>query len=204
MHSVGARYDRISRYYDTAYGWALARGSRVLVELRPLGADERVLEVGAGTGFALPHYPPGSRVTAVDLTPAMLEVAARKRLPRSRAAVDLVTMDAHDLGFADHVFDVVLFPHSLGVMDDPPRVIAEVARVTRADAELRILHTFEWSLPVLRQIEGALYDAFEHRLGWGRPLKREQTVAWCRKAGFDLVGQHRLGWKTILLFRKSF
>ena len=203
MKKVRERYRHIARYYDVVYRPLLAHGSRVLVGLRRLEAHERVLEVGVGTGFTLAHYPKGVEVHAIDVCPEMIAVAARKRLRRARARVALHTMDAHDLAFRDRSFDVLLFPHSLGLMEDPARVLAEVARVARNGAELRILHTFEWTNPLLHRFETALYDAFEDRLGWGRPLNLAQLRAWADKCGFELAEQRRLGWKLIVVFRKQ-
>ena len=202
MKRVRERYRQVARYYDLVYKLALAHGSRVLVGLRPPERHERVLEIGVGTGFSLAHYPSGVEVAAIDLCPEMLAVASRKRLRGARARVNLLTMDAHDLAFRDGTFDVMLFPHSLGLMEDPRRVLAEVSRVARNGAELRILHTFEWTNKALRRIETGLYDAFEDRLGWGRPLNLERTCEWCAKHGFELVLTRRFGWKTILVFRK--
>jgi phosphatidylethanolamine/phosphatidyl-N-methylethanolamine N-methyltransferase len=202
MKKVREQYRHIAAYYDVVYKMAFAHGSRVLVKLRPLAGHERVLEVGVGTGFTLPHYPAGAAVTGIDICPEMLAVARRKRLPTTRAKVELLTMDAHDLAFRDRSFDVMLFPHSLGLMEDPARVLAEVARVARNGAELRILHTFEWSTPVLGQVETALYDAFEDRLGWGRPLNLKKVAEHCAKNGFELTFTRRLGWKLIAVFRK--
>jgi phosphatidylethanolamine/phosphatidyl-N-methylethanolamine N-methyltransferase len=199
---LGQRYRHIARYYDLVYGAFLGHGSRVLVHVRPPERHERVLEIGVGTGFSLPHYPEGVEVAGIDVCPEMIAVARRKRLPRARARVSLFTMDAHDLAFRSQTFDLVLLPHSLGLMDDPPRVLAEVARVARNGAELRILHTFEWRPRLLRRIETALYDAFEVRQGWGRPLNFARTTAWCAKNGFELVWHRRLAWKRILVFRK--
>ena len=199
---VRDRYRHIASYYDLVYKAALAHGSKVLVGSRRIEPHQRVLEIGVGTGFTLPHYPPGVEVTAIDICPEMIAVAKRKRLGPARARVRLLAMDAHDLAFKDGTFDVMLFPHSLGLMEDPKRVLAEVARVARNGAELRILHTFEWRTPVLERFETALYDAFEDRLGWGRPLNLEKVRAWAAKNGFELDHTRRLGWKTIALFRK--
>ena len=203
MHKTRERYRQIAHYYDYAYRLLLSHGSRVLVGLRKVEPHERVLEVGVGTGFSIPHYPANVEVAAIDLCPEMIAVAARKRLPRAHARVSLLAMDAHDLAFRDNSFDVLLFPHSLGVMEDPQRVLSEIARVARNGAELRILHTFEWSNATLKRFETWLYDFGEERLGWGRPLNLHKTTAWCEKQGFELAFRRRLGWKTIMVFRKK-
>lgn len=202
MIAVRERYRHIARYYDRVYRVAFGRGSGVLLRMRVPQAGERVLEVGTGTGFSYRYYPPDVDVTAIDLCPEMLAIAAKKT-SRARARVRVAVMDAHALALRDAVFDIVLFPHSLGLMHDPASALSEVARVTRAGAELRILHTFVWRNPWLRRIEMALYDRFEESLGWGRPLEFERTIAWCRKNGFELERRRRLGWKTILCFRRS-
>ena len=203
MKKVREKYQHIARYYDLAYRPFLAQGSRVLVGLRPLAAHERVLEVGVGTGYTLRHYPAGQSVTSIDLCPEMIAVARTKRLAASRAQVRLLTMDAHDLAFRDRSFDVFLFPHSFGLMEDPGRVLAEVARVARNGAELRILHTFEWGNPLLRRFETALYDIGEERLGWGRPLDFARVSKQCSKYGFEPVVRQRVGWKSIAVFRRD-
>jgi ubiquinone/menaquinone biosynthesis C-methylase UbiE len=64
-------YDRMERMADRRYHpwgerlWSLVIGSKVL-------------EVGVGTGKNMSYYPKGLQVTAIDLTPGMLE-RARKR-----------------------------------------------------------------------------------------------------------------------------
>jgi SAM-dependent methyltransferase len=41
-------------------------------------ATGEVLEVAIGTGRNLPYYPPGIRLTGVDFSPAMLQLASRQ------------------------------------------------------------------------------------------------------------------------------
>src|SRR5262245_14365548 len=60
-----ALYGRLAPVYDFVYGAALQPGrKRALVRLSA-APEERILEVGAGTGWALRLYPPAARVTAV-------------------------------------------------------------------------------------------------------------------------------------------
>lgn len=56
-----------------------------IVRLAGIRAGERVLDAGSGTGALLPHLlATGARVTALDLTPAMLAVAEARFAGRAR------------------------------------------------------------------------------------------------------------------------
>ncbi|MFC7273034.1 class I SAM-dependent methyltransferase [Paractinoplanes rhizophilus] len=96
--------------------WELGNYARVAELITDMGRDlvaaaelrpgDRVLDVAAGTGnVAVPAARAGAEVTAVDITPELLDAGRR-------AAGDLpikwVEGDATDLPFADGEFDVVL------------------------------------------------------------------------------------------------
>jgi len=72
------RYDRIAPIYD-ALEWAMelrfAGWRRALWSRVPGG---RVLEVGVGTGKNLRYHPPGSAVTAIELSTGMLARGQRR------------------------------------------------------------------------------------------------------------------------------
>jgi phosphatidylethanolamine/phosphatidyl-N-methylethanolamine N-methyltransferase len=62
------------------------------------------LDAGVGTGRNFPFYPPGSTVVGIDISPAMLARAERRR--KSVAAeIELRQMDVTRLDFADQTFD---------------------------------------------------------------------------------------------------
>ena len=72
------------------------------------------LEVAIGTGLNLPHYPPGSRLVGLDLTPEMMSFA-RRRSSELGLVVPLTLGDAQQLPFADETFDSVVCTYvSLG------------------------------------------------------------------------------------------
>jgi SAM-dependent methyltransferase len=47
-------------------------------------AEGEVLEIALGTGRNLPFYPDGVRLTGVELSPAMLEIAARRAVAEAK------------------------------------------------------------------------------------------------------------------------
>jgi len=67
----------------------------------------KILEVACGTGLNIPLFPKGSDITAVDLSPNMLEVAHKNAIQYG-LNVNLAVMDAEHLEFADGSFDTVV------------------------------------------------------------------------------------------------
>ena len=125
------RYDHETSYYDR-----LLLGDR---RLRLCGrARGSVLEVAIGTGRNLPHYPPGIRLTGIDVTPAMLSVA-RHRAREIGMPVYLIRGDAQALPIADATFDTVVCTLALNAIPDDRAAIAEMYRVLRPAGELLLL-----------------------------------------------------------------
>jgi SAM-dependent methyltransferase len=118
---------------DPAYAAAVAK-----VGLRP---GQTALDVGCGTGRALPHLRaavgPSGHVLGFDLTPEMLAIA--RRHGRHAHALLAVT-DARRLplptGGVDGGFAAGLLPH----LPDPGRGLAELARVVRLGGRLVLFH----------------------------------------------------------------
>src|SRR3712207_6166333 len=78
--------------------WLLPLGPR-LVEAAGITADQRVLDIAAGTGNAsLPAAARGAQVTASDLTPDLLE-AGRRRAEAEGLQLEWTEADAEHLPF---------------------------------------------------------------------------------------------------------
>ncbi|SCG34262.1 class I SAM-dependent methyltransferase [Micromonospora coxensis] len=88
------------------------------------------LEVAVGTGRNLPYYAADVRLTGVDLSPRMLEIARRRAAELGRE-VDLRLGTAHRLEFPDASFDSVVCTLSLCAIPDDQRAVAEMIRVLR-------------------------------------------------------------------------
>src|SRR5215212_6980075 len=97
-----------------------------------------VLEVAVGTGRNLPFYPPQIRLTGIELSPAMLQIA-RERAAALGRRVDFSPGDAQDLAFPDAAFDTVVCTLSLCGIPDDRRAIAEMKRVLRRGGRLLLL-----------------------------------------------------------------
>ncbi len=128
-------YDSVVRFLR----WSRRR-SLALLEFE---AGDSVLLVGCGTGADFEFIPRDVEVTAVDLTPAMLQRAAAKVGDRH---IRLLEMDAMDLRFPDNAFDKTILHLILAVVPDPVRTLQEAERVTKPNGLLVVLDKF-WNQP---------------------------------------------------------
>ncbi len=91
----------------------------------------RVLEVGTGPGFfAIILCELGYNVTAIDLTPAMLQ-EARKNAGAYAGEIVFSKMNAEALTFADNSFDAVVSRNLTWNLPHPGKAYAEWARVLK-------------------------------------------------------------------------
>ena len=101
-------------------------------------ARGRVLEVAVGTGKNLPYYPADCKITAVDATPAMLDIARRRARNLGRQVTFLV-MDAEALTFPDRHFDTVVSTMSVCTFPHPADALREMGRVYRRDGRTLLM-----------------------------------------------------------------
>jgi ubiquinone/menaquinone biosynthesis C-methylase UbiE len=136
------RYDRDMRLFERL----LLAGGREWVCAQARGD---VLEVAVGTGRNLPFYPPGTRLTGVDLSPGMLALAHQRSVDLG-VPIELREADAQALPFADASFDTVVSTLSLCSVPDDRAAIAEMHRVLRPGGRLLLLDHVAAPNPVLR------------------------------------------------------
>jgi ubiquinone/menaquinone biosynthesis C-methylase UbiE len=109
----------------------LLPASAAVVEAAAIGPGEEVLDVAAGTGnLAVLAARAGARVTATDLTPALIELG-RARTSAEELEVTWQEADAEALPFVDESFDCVASVFGAIFAPRPERVAAELFRVAR-------------------------------------------------------------------------
>lgn len=179
-----ARYRRIAPFYDLL-DLPFEHGRYRL--LRPLlfaGLSGRILDAGVGTGRNFPYYPPGATVVGIDLSPAMLARAERRR-HQARAAIELREMDVTHLDFADESFDSAVASFLFCVLPDEFQVEAlrNLARVVRPGGSIRLM---EYVRPrhFRRRVVSKLWEPWI-RWAYGASFDR-RTEQHIREAGLAI------------------
>ncbi|MGE0710107.1 MAG: class I SAM-dependent methyltransferase [Planctomycetota bacterium] len=116
--------------YDLCLGRAEAAGlaawrADLLAQL-----EGRVLELGAGTGLNLAHYPAELELVLSEPDPHM-RARLEGRLESAAQAAELSPAGAEALPFPDQSFDAVVGTLVLCTIPDPQAALREVARVLR-------------------------------------------------------------------------
>lgn len=195
------RYGSLTaRTYDLLSGEPVyAVGRRLAIPALQLRHGQRVLDAGCGTGLNLPTLLRGvgatGQVVGLDLSPAMLEQAARRRTPSPRSGqLRLVQGDMADRAAVQdaadgHLFDAVILTYTLSLTPDPHQAWRSITTVLRPGARVAVVDMARpsgraaWASPLARLacwLGGADIDAHpwtvvEPELGGVR--------SWSRRGG---------------------
>lgn len=184
-----SRYQRISPFYDTMEIMSERSFRPWRERLWSMVEGPQVLEVGVGTGKNIPFYPSGMEITAIDLTPGMLEKAL-KRASKLNLDVDLHLGDAQMMVFPDASFDTVVATCVFCSVPDPILGMREVLRVLKPGGQVLLLEHVRSEQAFL----GALMDTVNPlvvRLV-GANINR-RTVENVRRAGLTVESVEDLG-----------
>lgn len=186
----------VARAYASGFSRAADMVAPELAARVGAGPGRHVLDLCCGQGnVAAALLAAGAEVTGLDFSTAMLEIA-RERAPGAR----LVLGDAMALAIASASFDAVTIGFGLPHVPDPPRVLAEAARVLRPGGRLACS---VWCGP---ETDSAMTYVFEAIMEFGDPAIRlppgpgasdyaDPDIAFpaLRKAGFHELQRHVVG-----------
>jgi ubiquinone/menaquinone biosynthesis C-methylase UbiE len=156
-------------------------------------ATGRVLELGAGTGLNLPHYPDNlEELVLTEPSPPMVGRLER-RAKKAGIPTSVMAADAERLPFEDDSFDTVVSTLVLCTVDDPHQAIKEIARVLRPGGELLFLEHVRSDSPRLARWQDRLHrpwQAFAAGCNANRP-----TVDMLRESSLRVEEVEHDRWK---------
>jgi SAM-dependent methyltransferase len=126
--------------YDAVVPFMFAPWAEALLDEVGVAPGDSVLDVATGPGtvarLAAQRAGPGGRVTACDLSPAMLAVAATKPELEGAAPVTYLECSAEALDVADMAFDIVVCQQGLQFFSDRHAALTEMRRAIRPDGRI--------------------------------------------------------------------
>lgn len=175
-------YDLVGRVFDDS-----RQRSVESLEIHP---GDKVLIIGAGTGLDLPYLPADCEITAIDLTPSMLEKLG-KRANSLGLKVEARVMDGQSLSFDPATFDKVILHLILAVIPDPYSCIREAYRVLKPGGEAVVFDKF---VPTGKKISWRrrFSNFFANIIASDLTRYLEDILD---KSGFRVISDQPAGWK---------
>ena len=184
-----ARYQRLSRMYDLMETLPERRFHPWRQKLWVLARGPRVIEIGVGTGKNMPFWPGDARMTAIDLTPGMLE-RARRRAQELNLKADLRLGDVQALDFPDSSFDAAVATFVFCSVPDPVLGLRELKRVVKMGGYIVLLEHVRSPNAVIGRLMDLLNPLVVRMMGAN--INR-RTVENVQKAGLVVEQVENLG-----------
>lgn len=177
-----AKWDKLAPRFDTMASagaekrWAPDKGGLFA------GMEGKVLFLALGTGLDIPFFPKGLSITALDISPKMIE-HAQERIAAYDGTIETHVMDVHDMAFPDDSFDMVVTSCTFCSVPRPIEGLKALRRVLKPGGKLLMFeHTGSRWYPFRYMMN--LMTLITRRIG---PDMNRPTVANVRAAGFQVT-----------------
>ncbi|TWU55131.1 class I SAM-dependent methyltransferase [Rubripirellula reticaptiva] len=157
--------------------WPAVAKRRITAAIKAMNfpANSKVLEVGVGTGMSLESYPTNISVTGVDLSEAMLAEADQLIDENQWHHINVRPMNAEELTFDDSSFDIVTSFHTISVVSQPQRMMAEIVRVCKPGGRILMINHFRSDNPLIARVVDSAGNITK-RLGWRTDIELDEVV----------------------------
>jgi SAM-dependent methyltransferase len=172
----GALYDRIMRRGEER---SMGRRRGELVA----NARGRTLEIGAGTGANIPHYPDDVEELILAEPFEPMRRRLERKLDESGRSARTLDASAETIPLETQSLDTVVSTLVLCTVDFPDRALAEVARVLRPGGQLLFIEHVRSHSPRVARWQDRLETPWRH-FGAGCRCNRD-TIASITAAGFS-------------------
>ena len=101
--------------------------------------DEKIIDIGCGTGLQIPYYPDENQVYCVDINKGPLKRAKRKAKKLGKNNIEFSIGDATDLEFERDSFDIAILVHALSTIPGSRYVMNQTIKVVKHGGRIGIL-----------------------------------------------------------------
>jgi ubiquinone/menaquinone biosynthesis C-methylase UbiE len=142
----------------------------------------KILFLALGTGLDIETFPPGQDITAIDISPKMLE-QAQPRIAAYDGTIEASVMDVHDMSFADNSFDQIFTSCTFCSVPNPVEGLKSLYRVLKPGGEIFMFeHTGSRYYPFKPMMD--VMTLLSRKFG---PDMNRPTVDNVKAAGFEVL-----------------
>ncbi len=177
-----AKWDKLAPRFDSMAAKGAEARWKPFKQKLFANMEGRILFLALGTGLDIPTFPKGQDITAIDISPRMIE-RAQERLAAYDGTIDARVMDVHEMPFAEESFDQVFTACTFCSVPNPVEGLKALRRVLKPGGQLFMFeHTGSHFYPFRGMMN--LMTLLTEKIG---PAMNRDTVANVRAAGFEIV-----------------
>jgi len=181
------KWDKAAKNFDLMAGRGAETRWRPFKEALFAHMEGKVLFLALGTGLDISTFPTGKNISAIDISPRMLQ-QAEPRIAAYDGTIEAQVMDVHELSFEDNQFDQIYTSCTFCSVPNPVEGLKSLRRVLKPGGELRMFeHTGSKYYPFKPMM--SLMTRITEKMG---PAMNRDTVANVTAAGFELVEVNNL------------
>src|SRR4051794_14739676 len=192
-------YDVHAMFYDATFGRLVRRRIERAIHHMNIGDNDRVLDLGIGTGVSMNYYPRHAQLIGIDLSGGMLREARKKIREMNLDRAIVFQANALQLPFADSTFDHIFISHVISVVSDPVLLVREAQRVAKPGARIVIVNHFQSTNRFIALFEKWLCPLCT-KLGWRSDLALQDLI---RNTGVEVDYRYKLEsidlWETVVM-----
>jgi len=182
-----AKWDKAAPTFDIMSGKGAEKRWRPAKEAMFSNMQGKVLFLALGTGLDIETFPRGQHITAIDISPKMLE-RAQPRIAAYDGTIEAQVMDVHELAFENNSFDQVFTSCTFCSVPNPVNGLKSLRRVLKPGGELFMFeHTGSSYYPFKIMMD--LMTQLTRHVG---PEMNRDTVRNVQAAGFQLLEVNNL------------
>ena len=177
-----AKWDKLAPRFDTMASKGAEKRWKPFKTRLFSNMQGKVLFLALGTGLDIPSWPKGQDITAIDISPKMLD-EAQDRIAAYDGRISAEVMDVHAMPYADASFDQVFTSCTFCSVPDPVAGLKALHRVLKPGGELFMFeHTGSKHYPFRQMMD--FMSILTEKVG---PAMNRDTVSNVRAAGFAIT-----------------
>ena len=177
-----AKWDRLAPRFDGMASQGAERRWKPFKQALFSHMEGRVLFLALGTGLDIPSYPAGRDITAIDISPKMIE-QAQPRIAAYDGTIRAEVMDVHEMPFEPESFDQVYTSCTFCSVPNPVNGLRALHRVLKPEGKLFMFeHTGSRFHPFRLMMD--LMTNLTEKIG---PAMNRDTISNVRAAGFQVT-----------------